>query len=67
MTDEERQQLIDDAIADPQSTTFDGLTVQNRDLAQLREVVGQQQATEGAAKPHRGIRFSKLIPRGANG
>lgn len=67
MTDAERQAALDAALTQPAAAAADGVSVQNRSLTELRDAADQAKATTAAAKSHRGVRFNKLVPPGANG
>lgn len=60
-------QEIRDAAAGPQQVTVDGQTVQQRPLAELVEADRYLASKTAAAKNHRGLRFTKLVPPGATG
>lgn len=64
MTDAERQAILDRAIEDPQSATVDGTTINEHNIKDLADVVNRERANEAASKPHRGVRFNRLVPPG---
>ena len=58
---------IEEAAAAPESVAADGVVVRGRsidDLIKADKYLAEQAA---AAKPHRGLRFSRVIPPGARG
>jgi hypothetical protein len=67
MTDAERQAIVNTAITEPNAAQVDGLSVTNRPIGDLLDAVSRQRANDSASKNHRGIRFNKLVPPGANG
>lgn len=58
---------IEDAAAGPKMVKADGVEVQAQDLNKLIEADKYLKSSSAAAKPHRGLRFTKLIPGGPNG
>lgn len=63
----EISEAIADAAADgTQSVTADGMTVSEHSLADRLKALEKLSQDQGASKPHRGLRFTKLIPPGAS-
>lgn len=60
---------VDDAIAatlgGPKSATVDGVSVTQHSLPELIAAAKYLAAQKGAKQPHRGLRFTKLVPPGA--
>jgi hypothetical protein len=61
------QTLVSDAATEPKSASADGVSVQNHSLDELIRAEKHLAAKSGASKPHRGLRFSKLVPPGTSG
>ena len=65
---DEQADALNDAIAEqalePQSVTADGMTVTQRPIG---DVIAARDAivnNDAAPQPHRGLRFTKIIPTG---
>ena len=57
------QEALDQAALGPKSATSADQSVTQRDLAELREQANYDANLEAAdEQPHRGIRFTRLIP-----
>lgn len=56
---------IQDAAQGPKQVTSDGLTVQAHPLLDLVKADQYLKAQDAAAKKHRGLRFTRLLPPGA--
>lgn len=65
MTEGELDDLIDDIAANPKKVTGDAGSVEEHPIPDLLALRKARQAEEAAAKPARGLRFTKLIPPGA--
>lgn len=65
----ETPQTIDErlaeAINEPRSATNDGVSATQHSLAELIAAAKFLAAQKGAKQPHRGLRFTKLVPPGA--
>ena len=63
------QALINSATEGVRTVSVDGLTVSSHSLAELIEAKKflDSQSTTSAAQPHRGLRFSRMIPPGGGG
>lgn len=63
------QALIDSATEGVRTVSVDGLTVSGHSLQDMIEAKKflDSQNTTAAAQPHRGLRFSKMIPPGGGG
>ena len=55
---------IEDVAQNPKKVTGDAGSVEEHPLKDLIEADRYGKAQTGADKPHRGLRFTKLIPRG---
>jgi hypothetical protein len=66
MSDEvDLESVVEAAASGPQSTNINGTTVNQFPLKDLADIADRQAAKKAAAKNHRGLRFSKLVPPGA--
>ena len=66
----EPQEVVDEAAAENvRRVTTGNVSVEGHSLADLQEWADRQSArtTPAASKPHRGLRFSKMIPPGGGG
>lgn len=59
------QEEIDEAARDYKSSTGETGTVVNRDIDDILKARDASNADVAASKPHRGARFTRLIPEGA--
>jgi len=55
---------IEDAAAKPRSVAIDGLSVQQQSVAEVIAADRYLKAQAAAARPHFGLRFTKLVPPG---
>ncbi len=64
------ESTVDDAIAEvisgPQSSTVDGVTMSEFSPSELIAAARFLAAQKASKKPHRGIRFSKIVSGGAS-
>ncbi len=58
---------IEDAAAGPKMVKADGVEVQAQPLKDLIAADQYLASKNAASQPHRGLRFTKLIPGGTNG
>jgi hypothetical protein len=58
---------IETAATGPRIVKADGVEVTAHDLESLIEADKYLKSNDAASKPHRGLRFTKLIPGGTNG
>ena len=63
------QSLIDSATEGVRTVSVDGLTVSGHSLLEQIEADKylKSQSSTAMAQPHRGLRFSKMIPPGGGG
>jgi hypothetical protein len=61
------QNNVSEAMANPKEASADGVTVKSHSLPELIEAEKYLAAKAAAAKPARGLRFSKLVPGGSVG
>ncbi len=64
MTDDERQALIDAALAKPKSISIDGVSRENHSLAEVQDAGARDATNTAVTRNHRGIRFSRMTPGG---
>jgi hypothetical protein len=65
MSDETRQQAIEDAMTSPASASTDGTSATARTVDELIKADKYLAAKGAADRPHRGLRFTRIIPGGA--
>jgi len=58
---------VDAVAAGAASVEFDGVKVAQHNLQQLDQVARNRAADKAAKKPHRGLRFNKIVPPGGLG
>jgi hypothetical protein len=56
---------IETAAENPQSASVDGVTVTQRSLSELIEADKYLQAKKAARRKNRGLRYTKIVPPGA--
>ena len=55
---------INELAAAPASTSHDGLTVVERSVGDVIKAEQYRQKVEAVEQPHRGLRFTRLVPPG---
>lgn len=66
LTDEQRQEAVDNLIAGPASVTVDGNSARSHDPKTIADLVDRKASTAAVKKsPKRGLRFSRFTPGGA--
>lgn len=57
---------IENAAENPQSASVDGVTVTQRSLSELIEADKYLQAKKASRRKNRGLRYTRIVPPGAN-
>lgn len=55
---------LNEIAATPKRVKTDAAEVESRPLAEIQEAAEVEVANEAVTKPHRGLRFTRLIPPG---
>lgn len=61
------QTVVSEAMEQPKSAASDGLSVTQHSLPDLIKAEQYKASKTAASQPHRGIRFTKLVPPGSIG